>query len=268
MRFDAQEGAAFTARTGSWNPTAGRPLQTQSLRTFSTPAGWASIQTIPTTGTVFLNTVADLNYQIVGTGDFNGDGYIDILWRNVSTGQNAVWYMSGTTYTGYAILNSMTDLTWQIVGTGDFNGDGKVDILWRNSSTGQNAVWFMNGAVYSSYAYLMSVTDLSWKIVGTGDFGGNGKIDILFWNSSTGKCVIWYMDGATYTGYSYLDSYVADTNWRIAGVGDFNKDQKPDIIWRNASTGQNAVWFMDGNKYTSTDFLATISDMNWVIVNR
>ena len=268
MRFDAQEGAALTARTGSWNPNASRPLQTQSLRTLSTPAGGASIQTIPMRGYSFLNTVADLNYQIVGTGDFNGDGYIDILWRNVSTGQNAVWYMSGITYIGYASLNSMTDLTWQIVGTGDFNGDGKVDILWRNSSTGQNAVWFMNGAVYSSYAYLMSCTDLSWKIVATGDFNFDDKVDILYWNASTGKSVVWYMNGATYAGYNYLDSYVADTNWRIAGVGDFNMDQKPDIVWRNYSTGQNAVWYMDGYKYKSTDFLNPISDMNWVIVNR
>ena len=268
MRFDAQEGAAFTARTGSWNPTAGRPLQAQSIRTLATPAGGASIQSIPTTGYSFLNTVADLNYQIVGTGDFDGDGGVDILWRNVSTGQNAVWLMNGITYTGYAILNSMTDLTWKIVGTGDFNGDAKVDILWRNTSTGQNAVWCMNGAVYSYYSYLMSVTDLSWKIVGTGDFNGDGKVDILFWNSSTGKIVVWYMNGVLYLGYDYIDSYVADTNYRIAGVGDFNNDQKPDIVWRNYSTGQNAIWFLDGVKYTSCQFLDTISDMNWVIVNR
>ena len=268
MSFAAQEGVAFTARTGSWNPITSQPVRTQSIRTLSTPAGGTSIQSIPTTGYSFLNTLTDLNWQIVGTGDFNEEGKLDILWRNVATGQNAIWFMNGLTYVGYTYIYSITDLNWKIVGTGDFNGDGKVDILWRNASTGQNAIWFMNAALFYAYAYLTSVTDLNWKIVATGDFNGDGKVDILFWNGSTGKMVVWYMNGATYLGFDYLDSYVADTNWRIAGVGDFNMDQKPDIIWRNASTGQNAIWFLDGAKYQSYQFLDTVSDMNWVIVNR
>ena len=35
-------------------------------------------------------------------------------------------------------------------------------------------------------------------------------------------------------------------NWKIVGTGDFNSDGKPDILWRNTSTGQNGVWYMDG----------------------
>jgi len=33
----------------------------------------------------YLNTVADTNWKIVGTGDFNNDAKGDILWRNIST---------------------------------------------------------------------------------------------------------------------------------------------------------------------------------------
>ena len=36
-------------------------------------------------------TVADQNWKVAGTGDFNGDGKSDILWRNTSTGDNAIW---------------------------------------------------------------------------------------------------------------------------------------------------------------------------------
>ena len=32
----------------------------------------------------------------VGTGDFNGDGKRDLVWRNNITGQTAVWLMNGT----------------------------------------------------------------------------------------------------------------------------------------------------------------------------
>ena len=38
----------------------------------------------------------DLNWKIVGRGDFNMDGQIDILWSNTSTGANRVWLMDRT----------------------------------------------------------------------------------------------------------------------------------------------------------------------------
>jgi hypothetical protein len=99
-------------------------------------------------------------------GDFNGDGKTDILWRNTSSGQNAVWFLDGATVTGFAVLDSMTDQTWTIVGTGDFNGDGKTDILWRNTSSGQNAVWYLDGATVTGFAVLDSMPDQTWQIVG------------------------------------------------------------------------------------------------------
>jgi len=98
--------------------------------------------------------------------DFNGDGKPDILWRNTTSGQNAVWYLDGVTVTGSAVLDSMADQTWTIVGTGDFNGDGKPDILWRNTTSGQNAVWYLNGVTVTGFAVLNSMTDQTWQIVG------------------------------------------------------------------------------------------------------
>src|SRR5215813_12626294 len=33
----------------------------------------------------------------IGTGDFNGDGKWDILWRDTTSGNIAIWEMNGTT---------------------------------------------------------------------------------------------------------------------------------------------------------------------------
>ena len=49
-------------------------------------------------------------------GDFNNDGKTDILWRNTSTGQNAVWYMNGVTLIGSAFLDPVVDQNQKIVG--------------------------------------------------------------------------------------------------------------------------------------------------------
>ena len=58
---------------------------------------------------------------------------------------------------------------------------------------------------------------------------------------------------------------IADTNWEIRGVGDFNGDRKADVILRNKSTGQNIGWLMNGLTVSNAAFLPTIADTNWEI---
>ena len=181
--------------------------------------------------------------------DFNSDGKPDILWRNTATGENAYWYMNGTTLLTGAVLLTVADLNWTIVGTGDFNSDGKTDILWRNTATGENAYWYMNGTTIAGSASILTLPDQNWTIVGTGDFNSDGKTDILWRNTATGENAIWYMNGTTLlTGAALLT--VADLNWTIVGTGDFNSDGKTDILWRNTATGQNAIWYMNGTTYS------------------
>ena len=226
----------------------------------------AGVQAISVIGTTYLITINNVNWQIVGSGDFNKDGHIDILWRNSVTGGNALWYMNGSTVIGTAYLTTITDVNWRIGGTGDFNGDGKVDILWGNYVNGGNAVWYMDGSTVIGTAYLLTNQDVNWRIVGTGDFNGDGKVDILWRNVVNGENGLWYMNGSTYI-YSTLLNKVADTNWMIEGAGDLNGDGKVDILWRNYSHGANAVWYMNGSAITSTEYLITIADVNWSIEN-
>jgi len=47
---------------------------------------------------------------------------------------------------------------------------------------------------------------------------------------------------------------------------DFNSDGKTDILWRNKSTGQNVVWFMNGAAFSSYAELLQVPDTNWQIV--
>jgi hypothetical protein len=68
------------------------------------------------TGSAFLDPLYDQNWQLVGTRDFNSDSQPDLIWRNTTTGDNAVWYMNGATRTGSAFLDALYDLSWKIVG--------------------------------------------------------------------------------------------------------------------------------------------------------
>jgi hypothetical protein len=37
-----------------------------------------------------------LNWSVAETGDFNGDGFSDILWRDNNAGATTIWFMQGT----------------------------------------------------------------------------------------------------------------------------------------------------------------------------
>jgi hypothetical protein len=54
----------------------------------------------------FSTASSDANWEIVGRGVFTIGGKPDILWRNLGTGQNALWYMNGITITLFVLLDS------------------------------------------------------------------------------------------------------------------------------------------------------------------
>ena len=101
---------------------------------------------------------------MVGTGDFNGDGLSDILWRD-NANNLAVWLMTQGTSVLQAAAIGNVGPSWNVAETGDFSGDGKSDILWRDTS-GNVAMWYMNGTAVLQYLGVSSVP-LSWTIQGS-----------------------------------------------------------------------------------------------------
>lgn len=87
----------------------------------------------------------------LGSGDFNGDGTDDVLWRDAG-GVTQVWLMNSAQVVsqhggGYAS-------NWQFRAIGDFNGDRYDDILWQNPVSGDLVIWNMGagGVVVSATA--------------------------------------------------------------------------------------------------------------------
>jgi hypothetical protein len=59
-------------------------------------------------------TVPDLNWRIVGIGDFDGDGKADVLWWHAGTGQVYVWLMNGLTIADSGSPATVPDLDWTV----------------------------------------------------------------------------------------------------------------------------------------------------------
>ncbi|MGZ8264902.1 MAG: CotH kinase family protein [Burkholderiales bacterium] len=196
--------------------------------------------------------------------DFNGDGRSDILWRNPSTGEDAIWQMNGASLAASAFIPTVGDSNWRMVGIGDFDASGRTDILWRNAVTGDNAIWLIDGVALADSALLFAVTDTEWKVAGVADFNGDGRADILWRNANTGDNAIWLMNGINVSSTALIPG-VGDTNWAVIGTGDFNGDGKGDILWRNVSTGDAAVWLMNGVALADSALILAVPDTDWKI---
>ncbi len=219
--------------------------------------------------------------QAAVVNDMNGDFRSDILWRNAN-GALAGWLMNGGTITSGNFVTANGAVvapgpSWSVAGISDFNGDGSADVLWRNSADGTLADWTMNGSVISSGAALTSggvaaTLDASWSVAGTGDFDGDSRADIL-WRNTSGEVGEWQMNGSTVLSSGDVTfngtAVKPDATWSVAGIGDFNGDNRKDILWRNNS-GEISAWMMNGTAITSASDLtfggsAVKPDAGWSV---
>lgn len=185
-------------------------------------------------------------WYIAATGDFDGDGEDDILWRN-ETGALSEWLGVGNGYsfTWNAAAAQQLPPDWFVAGTGDFNRDGQTDILWRNAS-GALSEWLAqdNG----SFAWNAAATQLlstDWQLVGTGDFNGDSRTDLM-WRNSAGALSEWLAQDNGSFAWNPAIGYQIPTDWQVAGTGDYNGDGRDDLLWRR-SDGVVTNWLAQGN---------------------
>lgn len=157
-----------------------------------------------------LTPVLDPAWIVAGIGDFDGDGRSDILWRNTSTGANAIW-PAASSADEQAVVRVRSQ-AWTVAGVGDFDGDGRSDILWRNGDTGANTIWPAAGT--ANEQAVIRVPNLSWAIAAVGDYNGDGRSDILWRNSATGRNTIWRSAGIV---DEQAVATVPGPAWRIIG---------------------------------------------------
>ena len=238
--------------------------------------GWAQTWYLGGPQGVSITNAANLTkanpWQIVGIGDFNGDGNPDVAWQDPVHGAVQVWYLGGPL--GNQLIGA-ADITasnpWRVVSVADFNGDGHPDLLWQNPTNGFSQIWYLGGPQGIT---LLGAADLDqtnpWRIVGTGDFNGDGVPDVLWQDPVSGTVQIWYMGGNTPGAQgTQLISAVNLTGkmtTKVVAIADFNQDGHPDVIFQDPVTGAATVYYFTGAQGAISNGTAVLSSGNsWYI---
>jgi hypothetical protein len=200
-------------------------------------------------------------WNIVGTGDFNNDGHVDVLWFSPSSGYLVAWLLDGA---GNLVGSQWLQPTcgpgcssqWRVVGVGDYDNDGNTDVLWYQTSTGILSVWLLDGTgkQIGNPGIAFNAQQLG-KPVAVGDFNNDGHLDVLWQNLSTGVLKAVLIDGNNNVigtqNLSWTCGSGCSSSWQVIGTGDFNGDGNTDVLWYQpgAFAGTASVlsaWLLDG----------------------
>jgi hypothetical protein len=237
---------------------------------------------------------SELAYDEMLSGDFNGDGYQDlvltstngdggvsasILFGSAEAAASASHMDQALTLNNLDITLDGVLRTISSLAVGDLNDDGIDDLILGASSNGaavisgaadlsdlagqtidMNAA--QTGSYVSSYAYdnARQIEDMV-----TGDFNGDGVTDLVInYGGSSGSGAIYYGDPtSTEFSLSSPDLTVSyDPMGESQSMGDFNADGFDDLVWSSAGA---TIYAVQGNNSSDDtqimmDWSASASD--------
>ena len=176
------------------------------------------------------------------SGDFNGDGKIDLITGNTEskdlsvllgngdgTFQAAVSYPAGGAVGGLAAA--------------DFNGDGKLDVAVSNQLPGSLSIFLGHG---DGTFGAPSTQSLGMALVGitTADFNEDGKLDLAIADNNN---TVWLLLGAGDGTFGTPQSIPLTGTLVGIASADFNADKHADLVVANLNVGSVYVLLGKGD---------------------
>jgi hypothetical protein len=189
-------------------------------------------------------------WQVETSGDYDGDGRTDLIWRNATNGKHSMWLMNEWRVIGQAVIDEPP--TSRLVATAadyDANGDGCTDLIWRETTSDLYWVYLMKGT--SKIGSFAVADGTGYDLVATGNYDSNGIGDLLWRDQSTGAVVQWLMtyDATKGSGKPRKETPISSGTTRAPVQSQSFWGNA--ITWRRPADGTYAVWKMLGSNATS-----------------
>ncbi|MCI0707642.1 MAG: FG-GAP-like repeat-containing protein [Ignavibacteriae bacterium] len=206
-------------------------------------------------GTFGSRTLLNSGYQVrdVVAADFNNDGKMDVAVTNgapgVSSRSPSIFLGNGDGTFGSTIDHSLVFVfgpAYKIV-AGDFNGDGSMDLAEMVSDflsiitiyTGNG-----NGTTFLQTYQIVTVSSIS---LAAADFNGDSYLDLVTVHNDAGGGAVSVILGQGNGFFNAPVSFGSVTGGQHLVTGDFNGDDKADIVTANATatSGNTANLFLN-----------------------
>ncbi len=202
-------------------------------------------------------------------GDFNGDGFSDVIVGSYLYDHPAVGEGVASVYLGsragvlpgapYWYAEGNEENAWMgysVACAGDVNGDGYSDVIigapeldWTAIDGGAVCIWLggptdpPNGNPDNAdwiSGRNQSGADLGWHVAGAGDVNGDGYSDVMAgapWDGDDlqGRAFLWFGSAAGIPGgaaawYRTGTQHLENFGFRVASIGDVNADGFGDVM--------------------------------------
>ncbi len=198
------------------------------------PADFFGIEDFFGDGTGNFNFGSDfgiLSASVLATGDFNGDGILDLA---TAPGVLPVTILLGASDGSFSEaptqpVTTLVSPAW--ITTGDFNGDGILDLAFADSGSTALTVLLGNGDGTFTQKNGQPDAGQTTTFIATADFNGDGKLDLALVNSA--NAVLIYLGNGDGTFQTALESAAGAGASQLA-FGDFNGDGRLDLAVVNS----------------------------------
>ncbi|MFO1050678.1 MAG: VCBS repeat-containing protein [Planctomycetota bacterium] len=188
-------------------------------------------------------------------GDVDGDGDLDIVVPDGSSGNNLLWFENPARNAGRPDGNPFSPSQWtrHVIGSigswgkdielADFDRDGRLDVATRSQS---DCLIFFQGSAGTWSGQLITTSDLGQEGMTSGDVDKDGNVDLVVfgvWLRNPGGNAA--RNGANWSHHVVDAGSFVDPAFK-ALVADVDLDGENDILFSSSENTSDVMWFSHG----------------------